>query len=296
MNEKETILVVGADGMIGRALAQRFAAEGHKVVRTTLLRTPGAIALDLARGAADFVPPPVSVAYLSAAITSQAQCRTQPAATRAVNVEGTLTLAEKLVRQGTHVVFPSTNLVLDGLHPRQPADAPYAPQSEYGRQKAETEQRLLQLPGACVVRFTKVLGRANPLLLGWVAALRKGEIIRPFSDMRMAPVPLNFAAEALVAVAAARAEGVVQVSAKEDVAYAAAAAFVADCITVPRQLVQPVTVAESGMAIECVPAHTTLDTTRLQSDFGLTPPPLWTAIALGMSPLTNGLLAVAENP
>jgi dTDP-4-dehydrorhamnose reductase len=292
MNPTETVLVVGADGMIGRTLAARFAAEGRHVVRTALLPTPGAVVLDLAE-AADWTPPPAATAYLCAAITSQDQCRTHPARSRAVNVEGTLALTEKLVRQGTHVVFPSTNLVLDGLAPRQPADAPYAPQTEYGRQKAEAEQRLRQLPGitrsemstangTCIVRFTKVLGPATPLLRGWIAALRKGEAIHPFSDMPLAPVPLDFAVEVLAAVAARRAEGVVQVSAESDITYAEAAWFVAESILAPPELVQPIATAESGRAVEHVPAHATLDTTRLQTEFGLVPPPPWAAINLGM--------------
>ena len=40
MNQLDTVLVIGADGMIGRTLAARFAAEGRTVVRTTLLPTP----------------------------------------------------------------------------------------------------------------------------------------------------------------------------------------------------------------------------------------------------------------
>ena len=282
MNQAGTVLIVGADGMIGRTLADRFAAAGRNVVRTTLLPTAGAISLDLAREAAAWTPPPASIAFLCAAITSQEQCRSRRAESRAVNVEGTMALAERLARQGTHVVFPSTNLVFDGLRPRQSPHAPYAPQTEYGRQKAETEARLRQLPGTCVVRFTKVLGRAAPLLLGWIAALRRGEVIRPFSDMPMAPVPLDFAADALVAVAEQRVEGIVQVSAEKDITYAEAARFVADFVGCPPELIQPVTVAESGAAIEYVPAHTTLDTARLERELGLVPPPLWTAIALGM--------------
>jgi len=282
MNPPSTVLIVGADGMIGRTLAERFTAAGRNVVRTALLPTPGAIPLDLTREAAAWTPPPAAVAYLCAAVTSQDQCRAHPAESRAVNVTGTMALAEKLVRQGTHVVFPSTNLVLDGLRPRQPADAPYAPQTEYGRQKTETEQRLRQLPGACIVRFTKVLGRAAPLLLNWMAAIHKGESIRPFSDMPLAPVPLDFAVEVLVAVASRRVEGVVQVSAEMDITYADAARFVAERLMAPTELVQPVTVAASGVAIEHVPAHTTLDATRLETELGLTPPSPWTAITLGM--------------
>src|SRR5271157_3884999 len=131
MNQADIVLVVGADGMIGRTLAAHFNAAGRTVVRTALLPMKDAATLDLARQAAQWTPPPASVAYLCAAITSQEQCRTHQAATRAVNVEGTLALAEKLVHQGTHVIFPSTNLVLDGLSPHQPADAPHAPKTEY---------------------------------------------------------------------------------------------------------------------------------------------------------------------
>ena len=127
---------------------------------------------------------------------------------------------------------------------------PTARRPNMGGRRPETERLLLSLPGTCVVRFTKVLGRANSLLSGWAEALRAGETIRPFSDMRMAPVPLDFAIEALVAVAAARAAGVVQVSADEDITYAAAARLVADQIDAPIDLVREIRAAESGVAIE----------------------------------------------
>ena len=54
MNQAETVLVVGADGMIGRALAERLAVRGRHVVCTTLVPTPGAVVLDLARDAAEW--------------------------------------------------------------------------------------------------------------------------------------------------------------------------------------------------------------------------------------------------
>ena len=161
-----SILVVGADGMIGRTLADRLAAEGQSVLRTTLLPEPGAEALDLTREAARWHPPrPVSVAYLCAAMPSLDYCRSHPAESRAVNVEGTVTLAAGLGRLGALCVFPSTNLVFEGSQTCEKADAPTRPQTEYGRQKAEAERRLQELPGrVCVVRFTKVLAPRRPAL------------------------------------------------------------------------------------------------------------------------------------
>ncbi len=245
---------------------------------------PGMIVMDLARDAAQWTPPNATVAFLCAAVTSQETCRNESAASRAVNVNATLALAEKLVQQGTHVIFPSTNLVLSGDRPYQTPDDQYAPQTEYARQKANAEKCLRHLPGTCIVRFTKVFGGGTPLLRNWCESLLKGLSIRPFADMPMAPVPLDFAVRVLVAIAAARADGIVQVSAAEDVTYAATAQFVAKRLGAADELVQPITVAESGTPIEHLPRNTALDTSRLHAEFGFKPPCPRDAIELGMKP------------
>ena len=280
----DTMLVIGADGMIGRALAARLARDGYTVIGTSRNAAPGMIALNLARDAAQWTPPPAMVAFLCAAVTSQDKCRKEPDMCRAVNVAATLALAERLVRQGTHVIFPSTNLVLSGEQPFQAADNSYAPQSEYARQKANAEICLQRLPGTCIVRITKVFGRGAPLLRGWCESLLKGQSIRPIADMPIAPVPLDFAVRALVAIAAARATGIVQISAAEDTTYAAAARFVAKRLGAADELVQPITVAESGVPIEHVPRYAALDTSRLQTEFGFRPPCPRDAIEMGMKP------------
>jgi dTDP-4-dehydrorhamnose reductase len=285
MNDDNAILVVGADGMIGRALANRLAGEGRTVLRTTLLPEPGAEVLDLARQAESWSPPrPVGTVFLCAAMTSLDYCRRQPAESRAINVLGTVALARRLARHGRQIISLSSNLVFDGAVAHQRADAAVCPRTEYGRQKAEAERELLGLGGACVVRFTKVLGQGTPLLTRWADAMRAGEKIRPFSDMVMAPVPLEFAVEALAAVAKTRTTGIVQVSAAQDVSYAEAARHVAKCIHAPHELIQPIAAAQSGIELEHLPANTTLDTSRLRMKLGLIPPNVWTAIERGMRP------------
>ena len=200
-----------------------------------------------------------------------------------MNVEGTLALARRLAERDALVVFPSTNLVFDGARPFPPADAPLNPQTEYGRQKAEVEHALRELPRHAIVRFTKVLGPGAALLSGWADALRRGVAVHPFADMQMAPVPLAFAVEALLRVGAAAVEGVVQVSAAGDISYAAAARHVARSVQADEQLVQPILAAKSGLQLEHLPAHTTLDATRLAQTLGLAPPDARVAIerALG---------------
>jgi dTDP-4-dehydrorhamnose reductase len=298
MAEDSAILVVGADGLIGRALAERLAREKQPLVQTVLQKgditdignkgaeisdVPLFLALDLARDAASWRPPrPVSVAYLCAAVTSQEYCRRHPRESRAVNVAGTLTLARRLAVGGARIVFLSSNLVLDGAAACQRADTPLRPQCEYGRQKAEVERELRELPGACIVRLTKVLGPAAPRLAEWATALAAGRPVRPLADLRMAPVPLGFVVEVLLRLAAVPLEGVVQVSAAEDITYEQAARHIARRLAADPSLVQPLTAAAAGLDLEHLPAHTTLDTTRLRTELGLAPPDVWAAVEIGV--------------
>jgi dTDP-4-dehydrorhamnose reductase len=285
MRKGDSILVVGADGLIGRALACRFAGEGRSMVQTALIPRPGAEMLDLARNAATWRPSqPISVAYLCAARTSLDYCRKHPVESRAVNVTGTVAVAEMLAAQGTQVVFLSSNLVLDGSTALAKTDASTRPQTEYGRQKAEVEHELLARPGVCVVRLTKVLGPNSPLLVKWATALRAGQIVRPFADMVMAPVPLTFAVAALCGVGAAHLTGIVQVSGTQDISYEQAARYIAQRVGAKQEQVQPVLAADSDLGLEHVPTYSTLDTTRLLAELQLAPPEPWTAIDLGMNP------------
>jgi dTDP-4-dehydrorhamnose reductase len=219
------------------------------------------------------VPDGTSIALLGAGSTSLDACRARPDATRYVNVEQTVAVAERLIERGVFVVFLSTNLVFDGERPRRRAEDRTSPRTEYGRQKAEAERRLLGLGGSvAVVRLSKVMDGATPLIGGWVRDLRNGRPIQPLSDMVMAPVPLDFAVPVIAQVGLRRVGGILQVSAPDDVSYAAAAQVAARRVGASADLVRPIGVAESGVRLEAVPRHTTLDTSRIELELGAHPP------------------------
>ena len=225
-------------------------------------------------------PEPVGVAVLCAGMTRFADCQRDPAATFCVNVQGITALAENLAAQGAFVIYLSSNAVFDGFAPfRKPGD-PVSPTSEYGRQKAAAETPVLALGGrAAVVRLTKILETNHALFTGWRQALLQGDPIHPFLDLVMAPVPLSFVVAVLRRVIADRSSGIIHVSADRDVTYAQAAYFMAERLRAPARLVQPMRSAQAGIPLEAIPAHTTLDTTRLCQELGLTPPDVWSAIA-----------------
>jgi dTDP-4-dehydrorhamnose reductase len=275
-------LVVGADSMVGGALIARLRQTGARVLGTTRRGenvSDKCLPLDLADDVRAWRPPqPVDVAMLCAGETRIQACKNNPTASAKVNVEGVSQLAQNLHREGTFVIYLSTNQVFDGSVPFRSPQEPTCPVTEYGRQKAEAERRLTDGGAAVViVRFTKILGPRTPLFLTWADALRRGQSIQPYSDMTMAPVPLSSAVTVLLLVAERRLTGIFQVSGDKDISYEAAARIGAMAVGADQRLVQPVKVTQTNPDSEPVPLHTTLDTNILKSTFGVVPPGVqWT--------------------
>ena len=254
-----TTLIVGADGGIGSALAHRL----PHAIRTSRRRgSDTALSLDLAAASSSWtLPESVSVAFLCAARCSIDDCRKNPAETRFINVEQTVRLAESLAARGAFLVFLSTNQVFDGSAPfRKPIDAT-CPLTEYGRQKADTEQAILALGGA-VVRFTKVFAGVPPLFETWAEKLLRGELIEPFADMMFSPVPIAEATDTLVKVAEVRAAGITHVSGDRDISYADAAQFLAARLGAGPALIRPASAQAAAIPPEARPTHTALATRR----------------------------------
>jgi len=283
MTRRGVSLVIGADGLVGRALTDSLLRAGKSVLETT--RRSNTISkrrvfLDL-RGdvSAWRLPCQTCVAYFCAAVSSMECCRREPAESAIVNVRNTVALAKTLVEIGVLVIFLSTNMVYDGSKPFRKADDPVCPRTEYGRQKSGAEQELSGLGDLIsIVRFTKVLGVNALPFKGWIQALQRGEVICPFSDMVLSPVPLPFAIRVLHRIAELRLSGIVQVSAERDVTYEQVARYIAKCIRADADLVQPIRSREANPQLEAIPRYTTLDMTRLRMELEMDPPGVWSTI------------------
>lgn len=138
------IVLVGADGMLGRAFAELFARRGIDV-RPALYP-----AIDLARP--ETIAPAVGdetrLVVSCAAYTDVDGAETNEAAARAVNATGIGHLAAHAARIGATLVHFGTDYVFGGEgRAPYPVEAPLAPLGAYGRTKAEGE-RLLRASGA----------------------------------------------------------------------------------------------------------------------------------------------------
>lgn len=275
-------LVVGGDSEIGAVLYRRLVALDRPVAATTRRRElagPRRPFLDLAAPLDSWkLPEGTRVACITAAIAHLAACAADPTASAAVNVTGTLGLAEQLIARGIHIVFLSSNQVFDGTTPFVVAETPTCPVSEYGWQKARTESALKthMERGApiAILRLAKVLSPTMPLLRGWVEALTAGRRVAAFHDMTMAPTPIDIVVDAIVALMGEKARGIFQLTGPRDASYADIARYLAIQIGADPALVEPVNVAPV-MPAGAAPLHTTLDSTALRNAHGLIVPDVW---------------------
>ena len=234
------ILIVGGDSLIGRALHESYRAAGAPCFATSR-RAGQQPQLDLAASPETWeLAESYSAAFLCAGRTKLADCEAHPAETALINVTRTTELARRLSERGAFIVFLSTNLVFDGGKAFPSVDDAPNPTTAYGHQKAEAEKILCELGDrVAIVRLTKVVHPRMPLLLDWAAALRRQEVIHPYSDMVFSPIPLEYVAHALRSIAARRTGGVIHLSAEMDISYASLAASLAEQLNVTSDLVQP---------------------------------------------------------
>jgi dTDP-4-dehydrorhamnose reductase len=277
-------LVIGGDSEIGSAFYRTMKAAGKAVIATTRRSqlTADQLHLDLAALSTWEPPSAISSACICAAVARLAGCAADPEGSAHINVTQTAALVDKLLQRGVHVLFLSTNQVFDGTAAHAPTDAPHAPVSEYGRQKARLEALLLPRIArgepVAILRLAKVVSARMPLFEDWIGKLSAGQPIRAFKDMTLAPAPIGVVCDAISALMADRATGVFQLTGPRDVTYAEAARYLAAKLGVDSTLVQEGSVREAGLVPGTAPPHTTLDSTLLGQRYGIDAPDLWRVV------------------
>ena len=277
--------VVGSDSLIGTALISELRNSGQRVTGTTRRQEKVDVSklyLDLSNNMAEWASPsPVSVAVLCAGETTMEMCERMPAFTARINVDSISVLAKNLVDQGAFVVYLSSNHVFDGTRSYRQADEPTSPVTEYGRQKAEAEDRIRKLGNrVAIVRLTKVLYPGFPLLHQWRNSLEQGKSIQPFSDMYMAPVPLDFVVTILRLISKRQLAGVIHVSGDRDISYKEVAFMGARILGADENLVNPVKSRDFIKNVEPAPRHTTLNTDYIKSTLDMKPPDIQETIEI----------------
>jgi len=146
----KTALITGATGLLGRQVIKAFERQGWDVVGTGLTRAkpPSIIKLDL--GSSDSVAAVLKdvkphVVIHCAANRFPDKCDSDPAGTRALNIDASSALAKSCAAQNIFLIYISTDYVFPGTE----GDAPYEvtatpkPPNLYGETKYEGEKAVL---------------------------------------------------------------------------------------------------------------------------------------------------------
>ena len=158
------VAIIGASGLLGRALADQLARQADwQVVATAFRRCgPHLSTLDIrdAQAVGQFIECEAPDAVIIAAAERRPDvCEHDPALARALNVDAVRTVAEAAKRRGAWVLSISTDYVFDGTHPPYREDAQPSPLNAYGRSKLEGERALTETTGlGCVLRLPLLYG------------------------------------------------------------------------------------------------------------------------------------------
>ncbi len=272
-----SVLVIGANGQVGRVTYQDLSARGHEVAGTTR-RISGEnekrLFLDLGLAPREWPDlPPVDVAVICTAVTSVAECEADPDGTAVVNLHAPVELARRLCERGAFVLFLSSTGVFDFQKPFRRHDDPPCPVTNYGRQKAEVEDKILALDGkTAVLRLTKIMGPEMPLLDRWQAELASGQNIMAHQDTTIAPITAVFASRVMHEIIGASAEGIFHASGDEDLPYTVLAEQLVRAMAVGPERIEARTGNMKEYPSGSSPRYTTLDMGREEEMFDLSAP------------------------
>lgn len=208
------VIVIGASGLLGKYLMREW--ETDEVLgfgsNDLDIRDRSRVQQVLGDSGPEWV-------VLAAAYTDVDGCELNPELARSINAQGAIHVAEAARRNGSRLMFISTDYVFDGTK-----TTPYEiddlrnPQSVYGRSKAEAETAIQHLlPESCIVRTSWVFGIGGKCFPDTILKLAT---VRPelqvVNDQRGCPTYARDLARTIIQLCRRNAEGIVHVTNRGD--------------------------------------------------------------------------------
>jgi dTDP-4-dehydrorhamnose reductase len=235
------ITLFGATGLLGNDLMREPTTDPISGLNSkdADIRDPEAIAQALAGTRPDWI-------ILAAAYTDVDGCETNRDLAFAVNRDGAINVGRAAKKIHARLLFLSTDYVFDGTKttPYETTD-PRAPQTVYGKTKAEAELRLTEiLPECCIVRTSWVYGTGGKCFPDTILKLAA---IRPelsvVNDQRGSPTYTVDLARAIIQLCRQNVSGIVHLTNAGDCTWYDFAQEIIGAAGLPAQI-RPVTSEE----------------------------------------------------
>jgi dTDP-4-dehydrorhamnose reductase len=298
------ILVTGVSGQVGSALAARLPASAIVLAadRSALdLAAPQTIAATLDRLAPDLIVNP-------AAYTAVDKAEDEPELAMRINADAPGALARWAATRDVPLIHFSTDYVFDGSGTRgwREDDVP-RPLSVYGATKLAGENAIRSSSGTfLIVRTSWVYAAEGKNFLRTIARLaRERSELRVVADQIGAPTSAALIADAVAGMFSqdldafrqrcARAGGLVHLAASGETSWYGFAGAIVEGLRargVALAVERIVALASEDYPTRAQrPRNSRLDLSRLQTIFGMTPPPWQHALAPELDRLTRELTA-----
>ncbi len=256
MTTTRKILVTGANGVLGYAVARHFHRAGDTLLLTGIERDCPAAGevdcnyeiLDITDRAAlnaiidRFAP---DVLINCAAFTSVDGCEMKTELSRRINHDAPAAMAQLCAGSSTIFVHYSSDYVFDGANgPYSEAD-PVNPINEYGRQKLAAERDIMSVTdNALIIRTNVLFGRAAVEQASFVSfvvnTLRAGKPANIVFDQYNNPTWSDDLAETTDVLLKAGARGIVNFSGTEYLSRLEFATLIAEVYGLPTELIHPI--------------------------------------------------------
>ena len=269
--------VIGGDGMLGHAMVRFFRKNKKEVIGTSRRSNNDerTVFLDFAEEDSWGNVLSCTDAIIVGGITDYWECKNNPDAVF-INEQCIPKLALFLSKHNIRVSFISSNTVFSGSKPWPKENAPHSPVLDYGQQKSNAEQNILQMTYEAgtkdlikIIRPTKILTMDTSPLPDWIKAWSKAHKVDTFKDLIVAPITLGYVVKCLSTIVESKESGCYHLSGSENIDYFNLGKLLAKALGYSSSLVNKTTSIEAGVAIPFLPKYSGLGMIGTTKMFGI---------------------------
>ncbi len=222
---KNKYLIIGGDSKLGKHLSTHLQKKKFFFLKTSRKNKKNSLYLDLKNPKEFEIPNKINYCFFLAGITDYEKCEKKKLS-RIINVNNTAFLIKKLINNGIHVNFISSNTVFGGATPKTNENDEKNPKFAYAKHKSYCEDKLLKWSkkNKCrnllsITRLTKILdANTRPFPL-WKKKILLNKKISCFKDYYFSPISFEFVCKSLIKISKSKYFGIFHLSNKENINY-----------------------------------------------------------------------------
>lgn len=263
-------LIVGADSLLGNAVIKNLkegSTLGTSRKKENISKSVFYFDLGVPEEHWPNFPDNINCAFIAAAISKQSQYTQNPKYAKHINIHQTGKLIKLLTTRGIHVVFPSTNIVLECTKPMQTIEETPSPQGPYAKGKAHIEETFKNNEQISIARLPKILDSKTGILQEWITHLLANKPINAFKDLYISPVSLDYAAKFIISLLKNKKRGIWHLSGNSELSYYDLACALCDKLGTSRQLIKAEQMEQQEKF--ALPLHPSLDCSKTHKELGI---------------------------